>query len=34
MNSKCQVIANPFRHDLSLINLIDDKRLEKILVSY
>ena len=30
VDSKCQIIANPFRHDLSLINLIDDKRLEKI----
>ena len=25
MQLQCQIIANPFRHDLPLINLIDDK---------
>lgn len=30
VDSKCQIITNPFRHDLSLVKLIYDKRLEKI----
>ena len=30
VDSKCQIITNPFRHDLSLVKLIHDKRLEKI----